>query len=318
MKALLFLAARKTDLSCLIARFPEVFFVIATSVQDFAEHIVDADILVTWTADYSREISAAARTLSRNLKWIQFATSGIDGAIKNGGLPPNVVVTNCAGLRAPNLSEHAFMLLFFLARRMRTFEAFRDRREWGRSAVAGGMMSFRNSTALIVGMGAIGQAIARRARAFEMKVIAVSRAYRPDDLVDETFVREDALPAFARADVVFLCLPSDGETRGYVDHAKLRAMKESAYLINVSRGDVIAEDDLVDACRNGVIAGAGLDVMTTEPLRETSPLWTLDNVALTPHVGGTGKDETEILVDMISENFRRYLEGRPLVRMVDI
>jgi D-2-hydroxyacid dehydrogenase (NADP+) len=318
MKVVVYLADRKTELANLFARFPNVSFVVARTLPEYRREISDAEILIVWSSDYSREIASATKELGGRLKWLQFATSGVDGAIKRGGFPAGVTVTNAAGLRAPNLAEHAFVLLLFLTRNMRLFETARTRREWARPAAAGRMVSLHGRTALIVGMGAIGQAIARRARAFDMRVTAVSRAYPADEIVSAAFAREETRAAFAQADVIFICLPSDEQTRGFIDRDKLAAMKRTAFLINVSRGDVLVEEDLVEACRAGLIAGAGLDVADHEPLPEDSPLWRLDNVVLTPHVGGTGDDETDLLVDMIAENLRRWIAGRPLARRLDI
>ena len=316
MKVVLHVAWRANDLRPLAARFADLSFAITRTDEDFAREITDADILVMWSAEYTPTISRLCRETAHRLKWLQFTTSGIDTALKNGGFNPGLVVTNCAGLRAVNLAEHAFTLLLFLARQMRTFEKGRDRGLWLRSS-ARAVVSLQNTTLLILGMGAIGQAVARRARAFDMNVIAVSRAYRPDGLVQEVFARNEALSAFAKADWIAVCLPSNSETRGFVDCRAFAAMKRSAVLVNVSRGDVIVEDDLAEACANGVIAGAGLDVTTVEPLPETSRLWTLDNVVITPHIGGQGNDETELLIKMVSENLRLYIDGQELLRRVD-
>ena len=180
MKIVLHVGDRSNDLRPLARGFPDITFAITRSEEEFAREIIDAEVLVMWSAEYSPRISHLCRTAARRLKWLQFTTSGIDTALKNGGLPLGIFVTNCAGLRAANLAEHAFALFLFLARRMRAFEDARERRVWLRD-VGKEMVSLQNTTMLILGMGAIGQAVARRARAFDMNVLAVSRAYRPDD-----------------------------------------------------------------------------------------------------------------------------------------
>jgi phosphoglycerate dehydrogenase-like enzyme len=270
-----------------------------------------------WTLEYTPTIARVCKEGAPRLTWIQFTTSGIDTALKAGGFRPGTIITNCAGLRAANLSEHAFTLLLFMTRQMRAIEAARTRRDWIRQELLATIKSLQGSTLLILGMGQIGQAVARRARAFDMNVIAVSRAYRPDALAGEVFPRHAATKAFARADFIVCCMPSTEETKGFLDRRAFAAMKRGAYLANISRGDIIVEADLAAACREGLIAGAAIDVMVDEPLPLESPLWGLDNVVISPHVGGFGNDETEMLIRMVAENFALYLKGEPLVRRVE-
>lgn len=317
MKIVTHMARRTNDLRPLFRQFPGLTFVSTVTVEDFAREIAEAEVLVTWTADYTPAIAAACNQHGRRLRWIQFATSGIDTAIKNGGFPEGVIVTNCAGLRAVNLAEHVFALMLFLSRRLRAAETARHNKEWPRGELHSEIRSLQNTTLVIVGMGAAGQALARRAKAFDMRVLAVSRAYRADGLVDQVFPREAAIEAFALADVVALCLPSSAETRGFVDRFKLAAMKKTAFLINIARGDLIVEQDLVEACKTGEIAGAGLDVAMLEPPAADSKLWSLESVVLTPHVGGAGNDETDMLIEMVADNIRRYLAGEPLLRRLE-
>jgi phosphoglycerate dehydrogenase-like enzyme len=316
MKVVLHIAWRKTDLTPLAAMFPQLSFALTRDLDEFAREMADADILVMWSLEYSPDIAHVCKESAPRLKWIQFTTSGIDGALKSGGFRPGTIVTNCAGLRAVNLAEHAFTLLLFMARQMREIERARERRDWIRRQLES-LKSLQGTNLLILGMGAIGQAVARRARAFDMRVLAVSRAYRADDLVQEVFSRHDAKAAFARADFIICAMPSTDETKGFLNADAFRAMKRDAYLVNVSRGDIIVESDLAAACRDGLIAGAALDVTVEEPLPASSPLWALDNVVISPHVGGQGNDETDLLIRMIAENLALYVEGKPLVRRVE-
>lgn len=174
------------------------------------------------------------------------------------------------------------------------------------------MVSLRGRTLAILGMGAVGRAVAPRARAFEMEVIAVSQSYRPDDLVDEVVPRERAAEALARADAVVVCMTSAPETRGFLDAARLGAVKPGAFLVNVARGDLVDEAALAAACRSGALAGAALDVTAEEPTPPESPLWDLPNVVLTPHIAGAGDRDDGRLIGLFAENLRRFLEGEPL------
>jgi D-2-hydroxyacid dehydrogenase (NADP+) len=151
-----------------------------------------------------------------------------------------------------------------------------------------------------------------------MRVIGVSRAYEPDGLVEEVFPRERVTEALAQADAVLMSMPSTAETRGFLDAEKFAAMKPNTFVINVARGDLIDEDDLIAACESGAIGGAGLDVQAEEPLPADSPLWDVENIVISPHVGGGGGGPKDTaLDDMLIENLRLYLAGEPLKRLVD-
>lgn len=315
-KAVYVVGSKNPDISRLESAFPEVEFVKAKDAEEAARGLErQADILIVNGNEYEAPIAAAAAA-SSSLRWIQFTSSGLDGALGRGNLPAHVAVTNVAGLRAGNLSEHAFALLLFLTRQLRRIEAARTERAWRRDAVFGDMVSLRGRTILIIGMGAIGQALAHKAEAFGMRVTAVSRAFAPNAAVERVYRRHEAIEGFRQADVVVIAAPSEPEMRGFVDRAKLAALKRSAIVINVSRGDLIDEPALIDACRARRIAGAGLDVLVEEPARSDSEFWLLDNVALTPHVGGAGSEQLEQLLDMIAENLALYLQGAPLLRRV--
>ena len=315
MKAVYHIGERSIDISALTGEFSDIAFVKTTNVADVAREIVEAELLIVHTSAYTRLFAAAVNDHARRLKWIQFTTSGIDIALKNGGFPPGVTVTNSAGLRAANLSEHAFAMLLFLARRFRILEAQRARREWLREPVYATEMSLNKRTLLILGMGAVGQAAAARAHAFGMRVIAVSRAYRPDATVSEVYPRDAALAAFAKADAVLVSATSDADTRHYLGADKFAVMKPSAFVVNVARGDIIDEASLIEACKNGRIAGAGLDVCVDEPPPSDSELWTLENVFLSPHIGAGGSDDSEALLAMVAENLHLYRAGKSLKRV---
>ncbi len=315
VRAIYHVAGKKPDIARLSGRFPEIDFVLTRSDDELADELSRCEFLVINNADFSVEASRAAHA-SKTLKWIQFTSAGIDTAIRSGGFPAQVLATNVSGLRAGNLSEHAFAMLLFLTRQLRAVEAGRAHREFLKQELFPGMVSLRGRTMLILGLGAIGQAAAQKAKGFGMRVTGISRAYRPGPLVDKVYPREDCDEAFRQADVLMIAAPSDDQTRGFVNAEKLALMKKGAILVNVSRGDIVDEPALIEACRNRRIAGAGLDVMVEEPLPADSELWRLDNVIVTPHVGGAGSDQLAQLLDRVAENVARYLAGEQLESIV--
>jgi phosphoglycerate dehydrogenase-like enzyme len=191
------------------------------------------------------------------------------------------------------------------------------RREWTRfwpRVLAG-------QTVGIVGLGSIGRAVARLAKAFDMRVLGVRRSGAPlecaDYEVDGIFGPLDLLNVLAESDYVVLALPLTEETHHLIGELALRAMKPSAYRIHVSRGAVIDEAALVRALKEGEVAGAGLDVFESEPLPPESELWGMDNVIISPHIAGGTPRYMELAVDLFCENLRRYLAGEPLRNVVD-
>ncbi len=309
---------KPADISAISDKFPELDFVLTYGPDDVARELGDAEIMFVSNRVYVEDMVAAVNANCGNLKLIHFTTSGIDKALKSGGFPAQVTVANVAGLRGPTLAEHAFALLLFLAHRFRAVEAARQSHSWQREEITPTIASLKGQTLVVIGMGATGQSMARKARAFDMRVIGVSRAYEPDDLVEEVFPRERVNEALAQADAVLMSMPSTAETRGFLDAEKFAAMKPGAFVINVARGDLINEDDLIAACESGTIGGAGLDVTVAEPLPADSPLWDVENIVLSPHVGGGGGGpEDTALDDLLIENLRLYLAGKPLKRLVD-
>jgi D-2-hydroxyacid dehydrogenase (NADP+) len=318
MKFVFHRGRRPIDTTPLRKQFPDLTFVNTHNEDDLEQHVSDVEVLVVGNTHYTPETSALLRAKARNLRWIQFTTSGLDVALKAGGFPPQAIVTNSAGLRAPNVSEHVFALLLFLTRRLRESEQGRAEKKWLQEELFNKCDTLYRKTMLVIGMGAIGQAVARKARAFGMTVEAISRAYAPDGDVSKVYARDEAAQAFAKADVVVLSLQSKSDTQGFVSKNLIAAMKPTSYLINIARGAVINEEALIEACANRKIAGAGLDVMVTEPLPPSSPLWTLDNVVIAPHTGGGGGDDTDVLLEMIAENIALYVAGKPLKRVVEL
>ena len=171
---------------------------------------------------------------------------------------------------------------------------------------------------VILGMGRIGQDIARKAKAFDMEVICVTRASAPAvPEIDRVVPREKVDEVLPTADAVMIAMPLDAGTQGFLSAARIALMKETAILVNISRGKVVDEAALARALAEGRIMGAGLDAFAKEPLPADSPLWDLPNVLMTPHVGGNGGRELwRRMSELVRDNTRRYLSGAPLKHVV--
>lgn len=216
-----------------------------------------------------------------------------------------VAVTNATGVHGPNAAEHAVGAILAFSRRFH--EA--ARRETWRPVQPG---EVAGSTVTVVGLGAIGCAVADRLEPFDVTTLGVRR--RPDEggPTDEVLGQEDLHDALARTDFLVLCCPLTDRTRGLVGGAELRTLPPESVVVNVARGAVVDTRALVAALRRGHVGGAVLDVTAPEPLPDDHPLWGLDDVLVTPHAAGATPNYYERLADIVAENVRRLEDSRPL------
>jgi phosphoglycerate dehydrogenase-like enzyme len=230
----------------------------------------------------------------------------------------DVVLSNSRGMNAAAVAEHALMLMLAAARRLPDAVRAQADRRWIADELSG-LPSLRGRTLLIVGLGAIGSALAGMAAALGMRVLATTRDRR--DTVPAGVAEVHAPAALAellpRADIVVLAVPFTADTRGMIGATELALMRPSARLVNVARGKLVDEQALVDALERGVIAGAALDVVAHEPLPPSSPLWSMPNVIITPHVAGFREDYWEAATELFAANLRRHLDGEAVANIVD-
>ena len=250
------------------------------------------------------------------LRWIQFTTSGLDKAI-GLGLPPGCVITNAAGLRAFCVAEHAFFLMLSVMRQGRMAEQGQRDNAWVRDAITSRMDNLAGKHLLVIGVGAIGQEIARKAKAFDMRVTGVSRASAPPPNFDALRPRADLRDAVASADVVVMAATYEADTHQMMSAEMIGAMKPTASFINIGRGGLVDEEALVAALQGGRIAGAGLDVTMIEPLPPGHALYNLPNVIVTPHIAGAGSAGTGAgMGRIVADNLRLWLKGETLQKIV--
>ncbi len=257
-----------------------------------------------------------ATALAPRLRWVETPATGFDQLRFTGVLEnPSIAVTTVGGLFAPEVAEHAFALLLGLSRRLPFFVEAQRNCRW----LPGPVTELRGRTLAIVGLGNIGTAVARLARAFGMVVVATRprRQTPPSGLVDRLYDRSELREMLSVADVVVVSVTGAEANRGLIGARELQCMKRSAFLINVSRGFVLEEDALIAALRDGLIAGAGLDVFVEEPLPASSPLWSLPNVLLTPHVAITLASRLPRCIEHFAENLARYCRGEALRDLVE-
>jgi phosphoglycerate dehydrogenase-like enzyme len=300
-----------------LREFPEVEVIKANDLESLADALEGAEIFQVYNSAFTPEFAKLVRDKGRGLKWIQFTTVGIDIALK-AGLPEDVWVTNSGDVSQRVLAGHAIALMLGVMRGFRRFEPLRAQRNYARQLLPRYMMAPDGARMVILGMGRIGQDIARKAKAFDMEVICVTRAPAPAvPEIDQVVPREKVNEVLPAADVVMIAMPLDPSTQGFMNAERIALMKETAVFVNISRGKVVDEAALARALAEGRIMGAGLDAFAQEPLPATSPLWDLPNVLMTPHVGGNGGRELwRRMSDLVRDNMRRYLSGAPLKHVV--
>ena len=253
-----------------------------------------------------------------NLMWFQQWGAGADWLIKHPELvKKDFTLTNMSGLHAIPISEHILAFMMAFARDFPRAIRAQAQGVWSRHE---GIEVFElaGKTMVLVGVGAIGRRTAEIANSLGMFVLGIRKQPKLDVPGIETMYSPDRLLEFLpEGDFVVLTMPLTKETRGMFGEAELRAMRTSAYIINIGRGGTIDEDSLVKALKEGWIAGAGLDVFEEEPLPEESPLWTMENVIITAHYSGMTPVYHKRGLAIFKENLRRYIAGERLNNVVD-
>ena len=253
--------------------------------------------------------------LARRLRWYFCISAGVEKLPFAYLREHGITVTNSSGMHGPQMSEHALGMMIAFSRGLLRSVHNQRRHVWERDMMLG---QLAGSTLCVVGAGSIGQATARRARAFDMKVIGLRRHPGPVEFFDEIGGMDRLHEALGLADYVLLLTPLTRETRGLMGAAEFAAMKKSAVFLNLSRGGTVDEEALTAALRDGVIAGAGLDVFGQEPLDPASPLWDMENVLITPHVAGILPHYVELAADVFIRSYDSYRRGEPLPNRVDL
>jgi D-2-hydroxyacid dehydrogenase (NADP+) len=250
------------------------------------------------------------------LKWVQMMSAGVDRLVRSEIWQSAVLITGVSGIHAAPISEFVILEMLMFAKNAPQFFRMKEKREWKRFAPT----VLRSRTVGIVGLGSIGKEVARLAGAFGMRVIATRRSTRQPGrarYVDLLLPAARLKQLLSESDFVVIATPLTAETRGLIGEDELRAMKPTAYIINIARGGIIDEEALVRAIEEKRIAGAGLDVTSSEPLPADSRLWDFDNIILSPHISGGMDDYMERATDLFCENLRRYLDGKKLLNLVD-
>jgi len=281
--------------------FPELNVSMVDHHSKVGPHIGAADILVTFGPMMADHVVKEAT----RLKWIQALGSGVDGIVDLPSLRKEVRVTNLHGIQGAPVSEAAMMAMLALSRGLPRVVRNQDRHKWDRSPAR----LLKDKTVGIFGVGVIAEELAPKCKAFGMTVVGISSAKRPVPGFDRMYGRDELEKAVRELDYLVLLTPYSAATRGIVGEKILAAMKPGAYLVNLARGGVVDEAALIGVLREGRIAGAALDVFAEEPLPEDHPLWDMDRVLVTPHLGGFCDVYVDHALPVVERNLRAFLSG---------
>lgn len=283
-------------------KFPNEHFQFCKNMNEAKKHINNAEVLVT----YGEDITANLVEQAPHLKWIMVISAGMDqmpfGTIEQ----QNILVTNVRGIHKIPMAEYVISMLLQVYRQEKLLIYNERTNHWDKSVK---MREISGNTMLIVGTGAIGQEVARLAKAFQMKTLGISRSGRQADFIDATYRINKLDTVLPKADFVVSVLPSTEETKYLYSFNHFKLMKNTAIFLNMGRGDVVSSEDILKAVKEREIEHAILDVFEQEPLPEEHPLWQEDNITITPHLSGVSTSYVTRSLDIFMKNLSVYREG---------
>jgi phosphoglycerate dehydrogenase-like enzyme len=304
-------------------KFPELSIDTVIKTEDIGDFIEKAEMLLIMGPP-AIKISDEMMKKASKLQWIQSIISGVDFLINLPSLRKEVIITSTRGIHGPQVSELAFLLMLALNRNFPQIVKNQGRKVWERwvpnfpNCAIEARLLYQKKVG-IMGLGAIGEDIARKCKAFGMMVFGIARTKKLAHTVDYYYPPEKLLEVIKEVDYFINVVPSTPQTHKMIGAKEISHMKPTAFFINVGRGDTVDEEVLIDALKTGKIAGAGLDCFYTEPLPKNNPLWGMKNVIVTPHIGGQSDIYVQQVLPIFEENLRRFLQGerRDLINFVE-
>lgn len=286
----------------LIQNYPSVSFQFCKHIGEAKDYLSEVEILITYGEDLTDELIDQAK----ELKWIMVISAGMDQMPFAKLAEREILITNCKGIHKTPMAEYVFASLLQVSREVKQLIENEKAHQWDRTIK---MTEISGRTMLIAGTGAIGQEVARLAKAFQMKTIGISKSGSKKDFFDEVTQTERMGELLPQADFIISVLPSTLETKEMFTSQHFELMKETALFLNMGRGDVVSEGVLLEALKTKQIRHAILDVFKEEPLPKNHPLWDLENVTVTPHLSGISPEYQPRAFEIFKLNLTEYLNG---------
>lgn len=278
-------------------------------LKELPQYIADADILVPWGwMDISPYFARALK-----LRWIQSLSAGVEKLIFPALVDSDVLLTSARGIHGIPVAEHVLAMMLAFTRGLHLTIRNQSQKLWQRVPAD----EAHEKTLGLIGLGNIGRNIAKKCKALNMRVVASKQNMSEELFIDLLLGPEELDQLLSMSDFVVLAVPLTPATHHLINAARLQKIKPHAFLINISHGQVIDQDALVQALRENRIGGAGLDVFDTEPLPANHPLWELDNVIITPHCAALSPYYLDRAVPLIADNIARFLQGREMLNVIN-
>ena len=269
-----------------------------------------AEVVFDFPSGHFRDLEAVAP----RLRWLQSTSAGIGQMVKRVGLDQTkITFTTASGVHARPLADFCLMAMLMFAKNYVWMDRDKKAKRWERYCGE----ELTGKTLAIVGVGRVGQEVARHGKRMDMRVTGMRRSSAPVPDIDKLFDRAELHAMLREADFLVLAAPHTSETEGIIGEAELAVMKPTAVLINIGRGALIDEDALIRALQHKRLGGAALDVFRDEPPPPDSPLWNMPNVIVSPHSASTVTQENARITNIFVDNLRRYLRGEPLRNVLD-
>ncbi len=310
IQALINLELADQHLAHLRQRFPQIDFTVCTDREKVYGCLAETEVLLVFFLCSERMLAAAPK-----LKWVQAISAGVDYIAVEQIRQRDILLTNGRGIHKINMAEYAIAAMINLARNLHVTFSNQVKKRWVRDVPQG---EIYGATLGILGLGAIGGEIARRASEMGMRVLGVQRTPRAQAFVEKMYGPDDVDEVFRQSDYIVNLLPHTPATEKMIDKRFFDLMKSTACIINIGRGKTVNEPDLIEALKNKTFKAMVSDVFYEEPLPEQSPLWELDNVIITPHVCGASDKYTDRAMEIVENNLEVYVRGQGvMINVVD-
>ena len=282
--------------------------------NDIKINIKKLDVLVTYTINKNYFAHK-----HNNLKWIHLGNAGVDNSLFEEVINSKTIITNSRGINAIPVSEYVLSTILFLSKNLSDCLDFKSNKKWSQWAIANKNNTLANQTIGIIGYGAIGKSIAKKAKAFDMNVIAIKRLQKKKE--SKLYVNE-LLPInhldylLSNSKYIVIACPLTPKTKNMINEKNIKLISKESYIINISRGGIINENTLITQLKNKNIKGAVLDVFENEPLDVNSMLFNLNNTFLSPHIAGNFKEYQAKVIESFRINLYKFIDGKRLKNRV--
>jgi len=291
----------------LLAKYPKLIIKVFNKKDEVDNFLEEAEVIICW------KLPGGFLKKAKNLFWIQVVSTGCDQILNLPDFSEKIMLSTAGGIHTTPIAEYVLCYILSICQGSFGLRKLQEQKTWGRME----RCELKGKVLGIIGMGNIGREIARKAKAFDMKVTGIKRTEEKVKYTDEIFSMNNLDVLLEKSDFVVIAAPFTPLTRNMIGEKEFQKMKNSAFIINIARGEIVNEKALIYALKNREIAGAVLDVFSNEPLPEDSELWDMENLIITPHISWLTENTSERVINAVTTNIERYLEGEKIKNLVN-